>query len=178
MPVQKGYELEFKKEAADVLVRSLRNLDVDPLDEARKIARNEQLRQIADFAGWSISGRGEAWLLETWLQPLYLDRVLWRAYGTRDYAQMNWPRREDLGRALGDALIARAGDEEVSPRELREREVLPRLLARCWPDALEALRGELEQERTFSAKWPLAEEKLREMIAAADAVREEPGIFV
>jgi hypothetical protein len=155
-PTRPPEKAEFLNVARDALVRGLRG-DGDALADARQAVATERAKRLADFIAWSLVSKGPDALVEQWLQPLYLDRFLWRAHG-RDYTQMPWPFRESLAEDIAAAFAATPLD--VSAREFVAAGVLPRLVPRLWPDVAASIRSELET-RTFSAKWPFDEEQLR-----------------
>lgn len=145
------------------LVEGLRERTADPLAAASAALVRRQIGALAKTAAGAVLAREPEWLLEHWLQPLYLDRFLWKGYG-RDYPSY-WPTREELTEVLSLALAERVGDD-CTQRELLEESVLPELVARCFPKVAELIRSELDGECSFSAKWPLDEERLLQIAAA------------
>lgn len=142
-PVSVRDDPEFVDAVRQGLVVALRR-DGDPFAAAKEVALAERRERLAAQAARSILSSPRESLVASWLQPLYLDRFLWKAYG-RDYDTMPWPFAEQLQPIIAQAL---ADDEPLLDR------VLKQMITRFWPEVDGLIKSEL-QERTFSVKWDL-----------------------
>jgi hypothetical protein len=144
---------ELAEAVRQTLVSALRQ-DGDAFAAAKATSLAERRGRIAGQTARSVLSNDPEWLVTNWLQPLYLDRFLWKAYG-RDYSDMPWPFAEQLQPIIAAAL-ADESMEEAS--DLRER-ILPQMVANFWPEVRDLIASEL-QKRTFSAKWDLELERM------------------
>lgn len=151
------------QEMLDDLVRAIRQADAeqqlaDIAAELRGRVRLFRLREIAHYSAPGVIERGRDFFCEHWLGELLLGRFLRKVYGS-DLEQWPFP----IGPELADALDNEQGFREFigeglldsKPLILSER-VLPRLLARTWPEAITKIGEELANP-TYSRSWKIDE---------------------
>lgn len=138
--------------------------DVDVTAQLKEKIRLFRLKELALYSSPGIIERGHEFFYNEWLSEAKLGRFLRKVYGP-NMSEWPFPLAEDLAKAL----VSEEGYNDFSDEELNSAKsdilrnrALPRLIASFWPEALPAIKNELDTP-TYSKSWKLSEEERAEM---------------